>query len=322
MGRMLALPQGAAATAPTGFSPPQVHDCMAGQKLHQVFRHADRPHARAAAAVRDAKRLVQIHVAHVGPDVPGPAEADLRVQVCAVHIDLPAVGVDDFADLADGFLEHAVRRGIGHHQRGQVRLVRLGLGAQVGHVNVAFVVAGHGHDFQPGHDGAGGIGAVRGGGDEADVAVSLAAVEVPGANDEQAGVFALRAGIGLERDAGETGDLGQPLLQLLEQDLPAARLAQRRERMQAAQLRPGDREHLRGRVQLHRARAERDHGSRQREVARFQALEVAQHLRLGVVTVEDRVRQILARARKGSGVGPYQLPRPVRHVEVRSAARH
>ena len=67
----------------------------------------------------------------------GPAEADLRVHVRAVHIDLPAVGVDDFADFPDGFLEHAVRGRIRDHQAGKVLLVRLGLGAQVGHVNVA-----------------------------------------------------------------------------------------------------------------------------------------------------------------------------------------
>ena len=76
--------------------------------------------------------------------------------------------------------------------------MRLRLGAQVGHVNVAVLIAGHGDDFQPGHDGAGGIGAVRGGGDKADIAVPFTAVEVPGANDQQPGVFALGTGIGLE----------------------------------------------------------------------------------------------------------------------------
>ena len=165
---MLALPQGAAETAPTGFSPPEVHHRMAGQELHQVLGHADGAHARAAAAVRDAEGLVQVQMAHIGADVAGPAKADLGVHVGAVHIDLPAVGVDDFADLLDGFLEHAVGGGVGDHQRGQVGLVRLGLGPQVGDVDVALLVAGHGDDFQPRHDGAGGVGAVGGGGDQAD----------------------------------------------------------------------------------------------------------------------------------------------------------
>ena len=77
----------------------QVHDRMTGQERREVLRHADRPHARAAAAVRDAERLVQVQVADVGADVARAAEADLRVHVRAVHVDLAAVLVDDPADL-------------------------------------------------------------------------------------------------------------------------------------------------------------------------------------------------------------------------------
>ena len=65
-----------------------------------MLRDADRAHARAAAAVRDAERLVQVEVADVGADVARPAEPDHRVHVRAVHVDLPAVLVDDRADLA------------------------------------------------------------------------------------------------------------------------------------------------------------------------------------------------------------------------------
>ena len=72
-------------------------------------RDADRPHARAAAAVRNAEGLVQVEVADVGAEVARAAQADLRVHVGAVHIDLAAVRVDDLADLADVLLEHAVR---------------------------------------------------------------------------------------------------------------------------------------------------------------------------------------------------------------------
>ena len=75
---------------------------------------------------------------------PGLAQADLGVQVGAVHIDLAAVGVDDLANLPDAFLEHAVGGGIGDHQGGQLVSVGLGLGAQVGQINIAAGVAGHG----------------------------------------------------------------------------------------------------------------------------------------------------------------------------------
>ena len=45
------------------------HDRVAGQEGREVRGDRDRPHARAAAAVRDAEGLVQVQVADVGADV-------------------------------------------------------------------------------------------------------------------------------------------------------------------------------------------------------------------------------------------------------------
>jgi hypothetical protein len=94
-------------------------------------------------------------------ELPGLRQADLRVHVGAVHVHLPAVGVDDLADLDDGFLEHAVRGRVGDHQRGEVRRMLLGLGAQVGDVDVAVLVAGHDHHVHADHLRRGRVGAVR-----------------------------------------------------------------------------------------------------------------------------------------------------------------
>ena len=79
------------------------------------------------------------------------------------------------------------------------------------------------------------------------------AMRVKGADHQQSGVFALRPGVGLQGNTGETRDFRKPILQLLKDGLVTARLAERRERMDAAEFRPGDREHFRSRVQLHRA---------------------------------------------------------------------
>ena len=97
---------------------------------------------------------MQVEVADVGAELAGPGQADLRVQVGAVHVDLPAVLVDDAADLLDPVLEHAVRGGVGDHQRRQPVGVLVGLGAEVGEVDVAVAVAADGDDLHPGHDGA------------------------------------------------------------------------------------------------------------------------------------------------------------------------
>ena len=44
---------------------------VAGQVRRQVLAHADRPDARAAAAVRDAERLVQVEVRDVAAELAG-----------------------------------------------------------------------------------------------------------------------------------------------------------------------------------------------------------------------------------------------------------
>ncbi len=94
--------------------------------------------------------------------------------------------------------------------------MRLGLGLQIGDVDIAFSVACHDDDFHPCHHRAGGIGAVGGLRDEADVAMALPAVTMIFMNDEQPRVFSLRSGIGLQGNPAEPGDFGQPILQLLE----------------------------------------------------------------------------------------------------------
>jgi hypothetical protein len=137
---------------------------------------------------------------------------------------------------------------------------------------------------------------------------------VVGPDDAEAGVFARGAGIRLERDGGEAGDLGQPGFERAEQLGVAGGLLGRGVGVQLGELGPGDGQHLGGAVELHRAGAERDHGLAQRQVARFEALDVAQHLVLGVVKVEDRVREIVARAGKRGRVDDRRGTRELIHA--------
>jgi hypothetical protein len=92
IGRIDAEPHGAAETAPWLACGPsdRLHDVV-GHERRQMGLQADRSHARSAAAVRDGEGLVQVHVADVGADVARRGEADLRVEVGAVHVNLAAV---------------------------------------------------------------------------------------------------------------------------------------------------------------------------------------------------------------------------------------
>src|SRR5664279_5265691 len=98
---------------------------------------ADRSHAGAAAAMRNAEGLVQIEMADIGAVIAGPRKPDLRVQIGAVEIDLSAMAMHDLADFLDVLLEHAVGRGIGDHDGGEVLRMFLRLGAEIADVDVA-----------------------------------------------------------------------------------------------------------------------------------------------------------------------------------------
>src|SRR5258707_1983491 len=109
--------------------------------------YADRPHSRAAAAVRNAERLVQVEMADIGAVIAGPRQSDLRVHVGAVEIDLSAMAMYDVADLADVLLEHPMDGGIGEHHGGErCRMLRR-LGAQIIDVDVAARIARHHPDL-------------------------------------------------------------------------------------------------------------------------------------------------------------------------------
>ena len=184
---------------------------MARQKRDQMGFDSDRAHARPAAAVRDAKRLVQIEVTDVGAEIAGPRQADKRVEIGAVEIDLAAVRVRDLAQFDDAFLEHAVRRWVGDHARGKPSGVRFGLGTEVRNVDVAARVGADDDDSHAAHLRRRRIGAVRRRRNETHVAVYVAAAAVIGADGEQSGVFALGARVRLHRDRIVSGNLAQLL---------------------------------------------------------------------------------------------------------------
>src|SRR4051812_13155244 len=99
--------------------------------------HADWPDSGTASAVRDAKSLVQIQMTNVGAIITGAAKPHLRVHVGAIQINLPAVSVHNFADLADGRLEYTVGARVRDHERTKVAGVFARFGAQISQINVA-----------------------------------------------------------------------------------------------------------------------------------------------------------------------------------------
>ena len=213
-------------------------------------------------------------------------------------------------------LEHAVGRRIGDHQRGQPVGVFLRLRAQIRQIDVAVAVAADDHHLQPGHRRAGGIGAVRRGRDQAHVAMLFATRFMPRPDHQQTGIFALRAGVRLQRYRGESGGGAEPGFQPADQGQVAGRLVRRREGMDVGEAGQRDRYHLGRGVQLHRAGPQRDHAAVERDILVFQALEIAQHLVFGVMLVEGG---LLQKRRTPQQLGGMEATAPDRSAPSRPA---
>ena len=154
-----------------------------------------------------------------------------------------------------------------------------------------------------GEGGAGGVGAVGAVGDQHDGAMALAALLVMLLDDHQAGDLAVGAGGGLERDAPHAGDLGEILLQLVEQLERALRHALVLGGVQAGEA--GERGHVfvdLG-VVLHGAGAQGVEAGIDAEVALREVREVAHDLDLADLGQRGRlVAQVLRRDQAVEGL--------------------
>ena len=132
-----------------------------------------------------------------------------------------------------------------------------------------------------------------GDGDEADVSLALSDGLEVGGDDRQTGKLSLRSRVWLERHGVEAGDDTEVVLELLDQLLVAVRLLERSERVDRPKAGHRERNHGRGRVELHRARSEGDHGVDEREILALEVVDVPEHLGLGVVGVEHGLGEVL-----------------------------
>ena len=138
-------------------------------------------------------------------------------------------------------------------------------------------------------------------GDEAYVALRVAAVDVVVADDRQTAVLACRTRVGLQRDTCESGDDGQHILHLLDHLQRALGLVSGCEGVHTCKAAPAQRQHLGGSVELHSAAAQRNHSAVQAQVLNLEFLHIAHHLGLAVVAVEYAVGQIFAGAEQVFG---------------------
>mmetsp|Transcript_17577 Transcript_17577/g.68183 ORF Transcript_17577/g.68183 Transcript_17577/m.68183 type:complete len:216 (-) Transcript_17577:1276-1923(-) len=113
-----------------------------------------------------------------------------------------------------------------------------------------------------------------------------------GRDAAQAGVLSACTRIGLEGDVVKTGHFHQQAAEVVDHLCVALCLVAGNEGMDVVDRGPGNGLHLGGRVQLHRAGAERDHRSGERDVLLRQLVHVPLHLQLRMVRVEHWVSEV------------------------------
>ena len=256
-----------------------------------MSRHTDRTDAGTATAMGNAEGLVQVQMADIGTKGPRTAQTHLCIEVGAIEVHLTAMAMHQLADAANAGLEHAVGGGVGDHQRRQAVGMLRRASRQILLIDVAVVIAGHRHHLETRHHGTGGIGAMGTGGNQTDIAMVVTSGAMPGPDHEQPGVLPLGTGIGLQRHGCKTRERRKPGFQLLGQALVTQGLCSRGEGVQPGKGRPAHGQQLSGRVELHRAAAERNHPVHQREITTHQALDVTHQLGLAAIAVEHRLCQ-------------------------------
>ena len=281
---MPALPQGAAETAWR-----DLRVTWPGRNLLQMCGNTNRPHTRSAATMGNRKCLVQVHVADIGANIARSRQPNHRIEVRAVKINLTAMIVDYFADVLDGFLKYAVCRGVGNHQSSKPVRKLSCFCFQICDVDIAGLRAFDHHNVKSCHRSTRRIGAVSRRGDEADIAAIFTARSMIGANSEQSGIFALAAGVRLQRNSVKASNLAQPIFQFHDHFADTLSMAIRRKRMQTGDRSPRHGHHFRSCIQLHCARTKRDHCAIQCQILVCQPPQEAHHLRFRAVFVEYRL---------------------------------
>ena len=117
--------------------------------------------------------------------------------------------------------------------------------------------------------------------------MAFAAGTLPRPDDQKASVLTLSTGVRLKTDTGIAGGFTEPFAELSLKCSVSLPLISRGEGVNVRKLRPADRDHLAGGVELHRATAQWDHCPVEGKITIGELSQVAEHLGLTAVVVED-----------------------------------
>ncbi|KAI6753363.1 hypothetical protein HG531_005532 [Fusarium graminearum] len=263
------------------------------QVRSEVLLDGNRTDTRATTTVGNTEGLVEVKMADISADITRRAKTDLGVHVGTVHVDETTVLVNKIADLLNLGLKDTKGGGVGNHDSSELISVLDTLGLEILNVQVtSLAVTLDGDDLHASHSGRGRVGTVGRNGDQANLSLLARASLVVGLYAAKTGKLTLSTRVGLQSCSVHTSDLGQVLGEGADKGLVTGSLLDRGEGVDVVDTGVGNGEHLGGGVELHGARAQRDHGVYERDILRLEVVDVSEKLGLGVVLVEDRLLEI------------------------------
>jgi len=226
---------------------------MARQMRDQMRFDTDWPHAGAAAAMRNAERLVQVKMAHVTAQIPRTRQSHHGVHVGTINVHLATGVMHNLGHLVHRCLEHTVRRRIGDHTSCKIIRIFINFRTEIIEINIA-VFCRFDRDHLPSdHLRRGRIGAMRRHRDQTDIAMPLPVRPMICRDGQQACIFPLGAAVGLHGNGIISGDITQLVRQIIDQMCITFGLIFGNKRVDQRELSPADWHHLRRRIQLHGA---------------------------------------------------------------------
>ena len=243
--------------------------------------------------VGNTECLVEVEMADVSANLARRAETDLGVHVGSVHVHLAAVVVDNLASLLDTGFVNTEGTGVCNHDGRELVLVLLALGFEIREVQVTGLgVAFDRDDAHSRHRSASRVRSVGGNRDQANISLSTGVYLLELLDSQETGKLTLSTGVWLNCHLGHSCAIRQLLLDVVDHLVIAFDDIRRGEWVDGGKLGPSNRNHLSGRVELQGARSQRDHGVDERNILGDQVVDVSQHLCLGMVAVENRVRKV------------------------------
>lgn len=242
-------------------------------------------------SVRNRESLMKIQVAYVSTDQTWGGKTKLSVHVRTIHVNLTTIPVDRVAAILDRAFEYTMGRWVSNHDTGEFFGELLGLLFDLVSPDVSVLITVNWNDFHTAKLSSGWVGSVGGSWHQADVSMMVTSAFVVLLDGHETGVLSSGSTMWLGRNGIVLGDGDEVVFNLLNHGHVTLSLVHWRKWMHVGETVPSDWDHTNGRVELHGAGTERDHGVCKTDILLAESLDISHHIGFRELHLENVLLQ-------------------------------